>query len=64
MKFKNDINKDLQILWEMRDRAQEGAARKQAQANIDDYFLGKGKKHKKRKEKKKKFRMPTDEWSY
>jgi hypothetical protein len=66
MRIKEDVSKELQILWEMRDRAKDDDARKVAQAKIDEYFLGNPKKDKKkkRKQKKKKMRMPVDEWAY
>jgi hypothetical protein len=65
MKYKDEgVNKNLQILWEMRDRAKDDEARKTAQSKIDDYFLANPKKKKKKRKKKKRTYMAEDEWVY
>jgi len=64
MKFKSDISEELQILWEMRDKAINDKAHKVAQGKIDEYFLGKPKKGGAKKKKEKKQYIPEDEWDY
>lgn len=65
MKEKIEVKNDLMILWEMRDNAKNIKERKEAQANIDEYFLGKPEKKVRKKDRKKKAYIPIDDdWEY
>lgn len=62
MKQEKKVNKELRILWEIRDLAKDDEARKTAQAKIDEYFLGKPEKKEPKKKKKKQYILQEEEW--
>ena len=53
MKIKENIIKELHILWEERDKAKNNNDYRIAQEKIDEYFLENPKKNKNKKKRKK-----------